>query len=127
MKVSWKSILLLICLLAYILIGVVFDTIEKKDIITQEKYELHLDSYSEGIASAQEQISVLVEFAIEDLEYEIEDIYGVKAEEAIQILENYADNEPVAESELRNAIWAVSTYYSRVTRISNEIEDYWLE
>lgn len=85
------------------------------------------EKYREGISLAQEKIASLVETALWDLEFDIDDTWGMSAEEAIHILTNYADGEPISEAEVTKAIWAISQYYQGVNDIANGIDDYWID
>lgn len=85
------------------------------------------DRYREGIAEAQEHIDSLVETELQDLEFDIEDKWGIFPETAIRVLENYADGEPVSNGDLNNAIWAVSEYYYDSLEIVHGIDDYWID
>lgn len=85
------------------------------------------ERYREGILKAQEQIASLVEIELWDLEFDIDDDWGISPEEAIQILTNYADGEPISEAELNKAIWAIRKYYYGVNEIVNGIDDYWID
>lgn len=91
-----------------------------------EREELE-ERYREGIADAQEHIDSLVEIEIWDLEFDIEDKYGIFPEDAIRILENYADGEPVTRTDLNKAIWAISQYYYDSLDIIYGIDDYWID
>ena len=84
--------------------------------------------YREGIAEAQEQIASLVEVEMWDLEFDIEDEYGIYPEEAMQILTNYADDaDDISEDDLCTAIWAIRRYYYGSIDIVCGIDDYWID
>lgn len=85
------------------------------------------ERYREGISEAQEHIASLVEVEMWDLEFDIDDNWGMSAEEAVQTLTNYADGEPVPKSEVNKAIWAISQYYQGINEIANGIDDYWID
>ena len=85
------------------------------------------EKYREGISDAQEHIASLVEVEMWDLEYDIDDNWGMSAEEAVQTLTNYADGEFVSKSEVNKAIWAINHYYTGVNEIVNGIDDYWID
>lgn len=85
------------------------------------------EKYHEGVSNAQEHIASLVDIEMMDLEFDIDDKWGMTAEEAIQILTNYADGEPISEKEVNKAIWAISQYYHGVNDITNGIDDYWID
>lgn len=85
------------------------------------------EQYRKGISVAQEHIDSLVEIEMLDLEFDIEDEWGISPDEAIQILTNYADGDPVSEAELNKAIWAINQYYYGVNEIVNGIDDYWID
>lgn len=91
------------------------------------KEEAMEERYREGITEAQEHIASLVEEEIWHLEFDVEDKYGLYPEEAIRILENYADGEPVSTGELNTAIWAISEYYYESHEIYCGIDDYWID
>ena len=85
------------------------------------------EKYREGVSEAQEQIAGLVNIEIDDLGFDIRDKYGVYPKDAIRTLENYADGEPITDSELNNAIWAISEYYYDSLDIVYGIDDYWID
>lgn len=89
--------------------------------------EAREEIYREGVSAAQNQIDSLVESDLWDLEYGIEDKYGMSPEEAIQILTNYADGEPVSKAKVSKAIWAIRQYYYGTYDIVNGIDDYWVD
>ena len=92
-----------------------------------DAYEAEEKRYHDGIEDAQKWIDSIVEMDIQDLEFDIEDKYGVSPEVAILILENYADGEPISQKDLCNAIWAVSQYFWDSRAVVNGIDDYWID
>lgn len=78
----------------------------------------YVDGYSDGVEEAQQQISGYVDECFNSIGYDNE------IEEAIQILTNYAIDEPISEDELHKAIWAIEKYYYDISDIINDIEDY---
>ena len=95
---------------------------QKQDSHNEEYYgdyhDGYVDGYSDGVAEAQHQISGYVDECFNSVGY------GNKIEEAIQILTNYAIDEPISEDELHKAIWAIEKYYYDISDIINDIEDY---
>ena len=69
----------------------------------------------------------MVEEDLSNLTSEIKETWGVDPESAISIIANFADGEPVSESELNKAIWAMHQYYFGSYEIVNGIEDYSLD
>ena len=82
------------------------------------------DGYSDGLAEAQNQISVYAEECLWDISYDAKKDYGISPEEALQILANYADGEPVPEENLHKAIWAMHQFYYDVSDLIYELDEY---
>lgn len=85
------------------------------------------ERYREGISEAQEYIANRVSDDFWSLEYDLEDRYGISPEDAIHLLTNYVDGEYVSETDLNQAIWVISKYYSHSYEIIYEIDDYWID
>ena len=79
--------------------------------------EGYWDGYSDGVFEAQEQISSYAE----------ECFNNIDIADAIQVLTNYADGEPVSEAELHAAIWTVNSFYNDSWDIIHELDDYTIE
>ena len=62
------------------------------------------DWYFEGIDSCQGQISNMACDDLYDLDDHVYEMYGVSPDEAMQILENYADGEYFTDGEIERAI-----------------------
>lgn len=94
----------------------------EKDSSGEEYYGDYHDGYVEGYAdgteAAKQQISGYVEECFNNvgLDHSIE--------EAIQILTNYADGEPISEHELQKAIWSVWNFYYDTCDIVFDIDNY---
>ena len=101
----------------------------KEEAIYDRGYEAgYKEGYSAALSEAPERIEFYVDEDIWDLCNDIEDVYGIHPEEAVQILSNYADvPDEVDEAELSKAIWAIYRYYYDSREIMNEIEDYWID
>ena len=78
-------------------------------------YDGYVEGYNDGIAKAQNAISDYTTERFNDINMSVED--------AIQILTNYADGEPISDEELHNAIWLVHTFYYEAWDIVWEIDD----
>ena len=120
-------------ILAYVIIVVLFCCLSscggRSNYAMERDAEIEAmeEKYREGVSEAQEHIAGLVNIEIDDLGFDIRDKYGVYPEEAIRTLENYADGEPITDSELNNAIWASSEYYYDSLDIIYGIDDYWID
>ena len=68
----------------------------------EDYYDGYIDGYNVGISNAQKSIS----------NYAEERFNEINVEEAIQVLRNYADGEPISEDELHDAIWTVNQFYN---------------
>ena len=79
--------------------------------------EGYWDGYSDGVFEAQEQISSYAEECFND----------INIADAIQVLTNYADGEPVSEAELHDAIWKVNQFYNEAWDVIWELDDYTIE
>lgn len=119
------KILLLLILFVFCLSSCKTRTIHSME--REAREEALQEKYREGISAAQESISGLVEVELWDAEYDIEEQYGVTPEDAVRILENYADGEPVSKKEVTAAIWAISSYYTKSQNILYGIDDYWID
>ncbi len=87
----------------------------KREAAFNDGYDVgYEEGYWEGISDAQEHL----EDVLQDLLLEIE------PEEAIQILTNYADGEPITEEELHKAIWAIHQYYWDSYHAINDSDSY---
>jgi len=119
--------LLVLCFIVFVFLGAKFDTRDEYDMERDAKAEKLVERFNEGICYAQGKIVNHLESELMDLSFEIEDIYGISPEEALQIMEHYLDNEPVSEESLANAIWAIRAYYYKSLDIPNEVEKYWID
>lgn len=119
--------LLVVCFVADIFLSVKFDSRDEYDMERDARREQIEEEFSEGISYAQDRIVNHLDTVLMDIDYEIEDIYGIHPEEALRIMENYLDNEPISDEELANAIWAIRAYYHKSQDIPSKIEDYWIE
>lgn len=93
----------------------------KREAIYEDGYAA---GYDEGIEEAKHDIAFYVDDDLFSLACDIEDQYGICPEDAIMMLENYADGEPYTNEEIETAIWVVSCYYHRSHEIINRIEEY---
>lgn len=94
----------------------------KEEAIYDRGYEAGYEEGKwEGIKTAQEHFA---EYVLWDLSYDIENEYGMSPEEAITILEHYADGEPITEAELNQAIWTISRYYWDLYSAINDLDSY---
>lgn len=78
----------------------------------------YVDGYADGTNEATHQISGYLEGRFNDVGND-NDI-----EEAIQVLTNYADGEPISEHELQEAIWSIRNFYYDTCDIVFDIDDY---
>lgn len=85
------------------------------------------EKYREGISAAQEEIANLIEIEMWDLDYDIEEKWGMSVEEAIDILTDYAEGTSSSSRQINKAIWAIRYYYVNSTDIINGIDDYWID
>jgi flagellar biosynthesis/type III secretory pathway protein FliH len=83
------------------------------------------DGYNEGRWEGIEDAQFYTEDDLFRLSCKIEDEHGINPEEAINLLTNYANGEPVSEKDLMNAIWALSQFYWGTYDIINDMEDYY--
>ena len=127
MKSYIKVIAVLLFLIGYIFLSVKFDIRDEYDMERESRQEQLEEMFDEGIAYAQDSIVNHLDTKLMDLDFEIEEIYGVSPEEALLIMENYLDNEPISEEELANAIWAIRAYYFKSQDIPNDVDDYWID
>ena len=94
----------------------------KEEAIYSRGYEAgHEEGEWEGINDAQERFE---EYAHWELPYDIEDKCGMNPEEAIRILEHYADGEPVANAELKQAIETMRIYYWTMYEAVGDFDKY---
>lgn len=113
-----------------LLFSVLSARFEPKDEYDKEReaaQEKQMQLYEEGISYAQNKILNHLDAVFMDLDFEIEDIYGISPEEALRLMEHYLDDEPVSEDDLANAIWAIRAYYYKSRDILDEVEEYWIE
>lgn len=103
------------------------DPRDEYDMEREAKQDQIADRYKEGISYAQKAIVNHLDTERMDLDFEIEESYGLHPEKALRIMENYLDNEPVSEDELANAIWAIRSYYYKSEDILDGVEDYWID
>lgn len=87
----------------------------------------YVDGYSDGVAEAQQSISFYVEDDFYEINSNNEKERGLSIEDAVQILRNYADGEPISEAELHNAIWSINKFYYDTCDIVYNIENYSLD
>lgn len=94
----------------------------KKEAIYNRGYDAGFaEGEWEGIKNAQERFE---DFTRWDLPHDIENERGMSPEEAITILEHYADGEPTTKSELNKAIWTIREYYWAVYNAVGDIDNY---
>lgn len=100
----------------------------QREAIYEQAYEAgYEEGYRAAMNEAPEDIESYVDDDIWDLDHDIKNAYGLYAEDAINTLTNYADGEPVTNSDLIDAIWAIRKYYWGIYEIVNDIGDYWLD
>lgn len=100
----------------------------EKEVIYQQAYEKgYEEGYRAAMNAAPKEIEACVDDDIWDLEYDIKEAHGFYPEHAMNTLTNYADGEPVSESDLIEAIWAIRQYYWGVNHIMKNIGDYWID
>lgn len=89
----------------------------KKEAIYNRGYEAGKE---EGKFEAQDAF----EQTAQDLAWDTRILYGIEPEEAMWILTNYADGEPVSKKELNDAIWAIHHYYCEMQEAIDDIDSY---
>ncbi len=89
-----------------------------------EGYEIGRD---EALFEALKEIRSHLEYELWDLELDVSEESGIHPEEALVIIEDYLDGEPISESELNKALDALSQYYYGVIRLPDDIDQNWLE
>lgn len=82
--------------------------------------EGYADGYADGVFEAQKQISGYAEESFSN-------ISGIDVYDAIQILTNYADGEPISEADLHDAIWKVQQFYYDSQDVIRDLDDYTVE
>lgn len=96
-----------------------------EDIEEVEYGEEYYAGYEVGFSDAVTEVFKDVQFWVEDdlfqLENEIEDMYGLTAENAIHSLIGHTDGMELSKEELENAIWAMNHYYNGVAEVVNGI------
>lgn len=98
----------------------------EQDVKRESAYENgYNEGYNEGRWEGIEDAKFYTEDDLSRLSWEIEDKYGICPENAINLLTNYADGEPVSEKDIMNAIWALHKFYWGAYDIINNMEDYY--
>lgn len=87
----------------------------------------YVEGYSDGVADAQQLIGFYVEDDFNKISSNNIKERELSIEDAVQILRNYADGEPISETELHNAIWSINKFYYDTCDIVYNIEDYSLD
>lgn len=85
------------------------------------------EGYNEAMRDAPEKVKNYVENDVWDLDSDINREWGMYPEDAVQVLTNYLDGEPITEEQLNNAIWAIHQYYNGMAEIVSDIDDYWID
>lgn len=80
--------------------------------------------YDEAAYIAPERIATRVIDDFSDLSSDIKERHGMYPGDAFNLIENYADGEPIPEDELIEAFWAAAEYYYGSQDIIYEIEEY---
>ncbi len=84
--------------------------------------------YMIGVQETQDKIASYLEDDLWDICDNIEDKYGMRPEDAVQILANYADDpDAISEQELNKAIWVIFRYYHDSHEIIYGVDDYWID
>ena len=113
-----KLLKMMLCLALCMLFLFSLSSCENKATTNEDYDDGYVDGYSDGVEEAQRQISGYVDERFNSVGYDN------RIEEAIQILTNYADGEPIPEAELHKAIWSIQKYYYDISDVVNDIEDY---
>ena len=83
------------------------------------------DRYAAGYAAGIEDLGRFAEVVFDDVGSNLHSERGMYPDEALQILTNYADGEPVSQRDVDDAIWALQKYYNDLTKaMHNLAEDY---
>lgn len=89
----------------------------KKEAYNEDYYDGYAEGYSDGIAEAQDSISGYAEERFNDID----------VADAIQVLRDYADGEPISEVELHEAIWTVNQFYNDAWDVIWDLDDYTID
>ncbi len=95
----------------------------------------HDEGYEEGyrnghdnaMEEASDKIESYIESDISDLKFDILVGCEMHPEEAVRVLTNYIDGEPIPDVDLNHAIEAIRQYYYGLDKIVSDVDDYLLE
>lgn len=87
----------------------------------------YIDGYNEAMSEAPVKFKDHLYYEIWDLECDISSECGIHPEEALVVLSDYLDGEPVSNAELNSAIDAISQYYYSVGELVTDIDEDWLD
>lgn len=93
----------------------------KEEAIYNRGYEA---GYEEGRWEGKKEAQEALEWTAEDIALGASRLYGLDPEEAIMILEHYADGEPISKQELYDAIWTIRRYYYDMQDAIHDIDSY---
>lgn len=78
------------------------------------------EGYWAGIKEAQEYFGLTEE----EIARYADDLHGLSPEEAVMILDNYADGEPISKQDVYKAIWTIRRYYYDMQEAIHDIDSY---
>lgn len=98
------------------------------EISSEEKYygdyhDGYVDGYNDGVSKAQDSIGGYAEEYFNNINSGNKKDRGITVDDAVQILTNYADGEPISEEELHNAIWSIQKFYCDAWDLIWELDD----
>lgn len=100
----------------------------KEDAVYNRGYEAgYEEGYYEAMRNAPERIQADIDYDLDHLIMDIAEDWKMSPGEAILILEQHADGEPVSDAEVEKAIWVIRQYYWGAYDIIAGIEDYWID
>ena len=93
----------------------------KREAAYNDGYEVgYVEGYVEGKSDAKSNF----EDEALRVSWNVEDENGMSPDDALQILTNYADGEPITEEKLHQAIWAINQYYWRMNDAIHDRDSY---
>lgn len=130
-----KKIVFIVILSLIAIVGAIYFDFTSPPQIDDEESRTYDTGYEEGykigyqvaMSEAPERIQADIDYDLDHLIMDIVEDWKMSPGEAILILEQHADGEPVSDADLEKAIWVIRQYYWGAYGILAGVDDYWID
>lgn len=112
---------------AFCILVVVFAVLRFHNPKAQSRGPQYDAGYSQALRAAPQMVEERLLYDLWYISSQIDKEYGVDLEDALRVITNYAEGEPISQDELKNAIWALYEYHRDSYDLFEEISSYDLE